>query len=108
MAASGVRRHRVSHDVGWLTTARRSQASHALPACAIAVVEAEVERQGSTSLERRYDLSSMPLDAKLFGHAVRCHWHVENRLHWAELAKVPAAQPMECPWRGWTSCSTKT
>ncbi len=24
----------------------------------------------------------MPLDAKLFAHAVRCHWHVENRLHW--------------------------
>jgi hypothetical protein len=22
----------------------------------------------------------MPLDAKLFAYAVRCHWHVENRL----------------------------
>jgi predicted transposase YbfD/YdcC len=49
---------------------------------AIAVVGAEVERNGSTSLERHYYLSSLPLDAKLFGHAVRCHWHVENRLHW--------------------------
>ena len=29
-----------------------------------------------------YYLSSMPLDAKLFAYAVRCHWHVENRLHW--------------------------
>ena len=104
-----VRRHRVSHDVGWLTTARRFPGEPRLPGlCAIAVVEAEVERQGSTSLERRYDLSSMPLDAKLFGHAVRCHWHVENRLHWAELAKVAAAQPMEYWWRGWTSCSTRT
>ena len=24
----------------------------------------------------------MPLDAKLFAHAVRCHCHVENRPHW--------------------------
>ncbi len=41
-----------------------------------------MERNGSASLERRYCLSSLPLDAKLFAHAVRCHWHVENRLHW--------------------------
>jgi predicted transposase YbfD/YdcC len=46
------------------------------------MVEAEFERNGSTSLERRYCLSSMPLDAKLFAYPVRCHWHVENRLHW--------------------------
>jgi len=32
--------------------------------------------------QRRYYLSSMPLGAKLFAYAVRCHWHVENRLHW--------------------------
>ena len=49
---------------------------------AIAVVEAEAERNGRTSRERRCYLSSMPLDAKLFAHAVRCHWHVENRLYW--------------------------
>ena len=24
----------------------------------------------------------MPLDAKLFAYAGRCHWHVENCLHW--------------------------
>ena len=78
-----VRRHGVSHDVGWLTTARRFPGEPRFPGlCAIAVVEAEVERNGSTSLERRYYLSSMPLDARLFAHAVRCHWHVENRLHW--------------------------
>ena len=78
-----VRRHRISHDVGWLTTARRFPGEPRFPGLrAIAVVEAEVERNGSTSLERRYFLSSMPLEAKLFAHAVRCHWHVENRLHW--------------------------
>ena len=78
-----VRRHLVSHDVDWLTTARRFPGEPRFPGLrAIAMVEAEVERNGSTSRERRYYLSSMPLDAKLFAQAVRCHWHVENRLHW--------------------------
>ena len=78
-----VRRHVVSHQVDWLTTARRFPGEPRFPGLgAIAMVEAEVERNGSTSLERRYYLSSMPLDAKLFAYAVRCHWHVENRLHW--------------------------
>lgn len=78
-----VRRHRVSHDVDWLTTDRRFPDEPRFPGLrAIAVVEAEVERNGSTSLERRFYLSSLPLNAKLFACAVRCHWHVENRLHW--------------------------
>ena len=78
-----VRRHWVSHDVDWLTTARRFPGEPRFPGLrAIAVVEAEVERNGNISLERRYYLSSMPIDAKLFAYAVRCHWHVENRLHW--------------------------
>jgi predicted transposase YbfD/YdcC len=78
-----VRRHVVSHEIDWLTTARRFPGEPRFPGLrAIAMVEAEVERNGSTSLERRYYLSSMPLDARLFAYAVRCHWHVENRLHW--------------------------
>jgi len=77
------RRHRVSHEVSWLTTNRRFPGEPRFPGLrAIAVVEAEVERNGTTSLERRYYLSSLPLHAKLFANAVRCHWHVENRLHW--------------------------
>ncbi len=77
------RRHLVSHEVDWMTTARRFPGEPRFPGLrAIAMVEAEVERNGSTSLERRYYISSLPLDAKLLAHAVRCHWHVENRLHW--------------------------
>lgn len=83
-----VRRHQVSHDVDWLTTDRRCPGEPRFPGLrAVAMVEAEVERKGaaadgSVSRERRYYLSSLPLDARLFARAVRCHWHVENRLHW--------------------------
>ena len=78
-----VRRHVVSHDVDWLTTNRRFPGEPRFPGLkAIAMVEAEVERDGKISRERRYYLSSLPLDARLFARAVRAHWHIENRLHW--------------------------
>lgn len=48
----------------------------------IGMVETRVERQGTTARERRYYVSSAPLDAEVFAAAVRAHWHVENRLHW--------------------------
>ena len=37
--------------------------------------------QKSTS-ERRYCISSLPMGARRFGHAVRQHWGIENALHW--------------------------
>lgn len=78
-----VRRHAVSHDVDWLLTDRRFPGEPRFPGLkAIAMVEAEVERDGRTSRERRYYLCSTALDARLFARAVRCHWHIENRLHW--------------------------
>ena len=33
--------------------------------------------------ETRYYISSLDMDAKKFGHAVRTHWSVENTLHWS-------------------------
>jgi len=78
-----VRRHRVSHEVAWLTTDRRFPGEPRFPGLkAIAMVEAEVERGTTTSRERRYFLASIALDAKFFARAVRAHWHIENRLHW--------------------------
>ncbi len=69
--------------MNWLTNTRQFPGAPHFPGLrAIAAVEAEVERNGRTSRERRCYLSSMPLDAKLFAHAVRCQWHIENRLHW--------------------------
>ena len=34
------------------------------------------------SLERRYFISSLRVDAQTFLAAVRSHWAVENNLHW--------------------------
>lgn len=78
-----IRRHAVSHDVGWLTTARRFPGEPRFPAlAAIGMVEAEVERGGKTTFARRYYLSSALLSAQQFARAVRGHWDIENRLHW--------------------------
>ena len=78
-----IRRHAVCHDVGWLLSNRRYPGEQRFPGLkAIAMVEAEVERNGKTSRERRYDLSSLMFDAKLFARAVRAHWGIENRLPW--------------------------
>lgn len=48
----------------------------------IVIVEAEVERAGKTSSERRFYLCSAKLSAKQSAAAVRAHWHVGNRPHW--------------------------
>jgi len=72
-----VRRHTVSHKVDWLADDSRFRGIKT-----IAMVESLVERNGETSCERRYYISSAFLLAVLFANAVRCHWHIENRLHW--------------------------
>jgi predicted transposase YbfD/YdcC len=78
-----VRRHAVSHDVAWLAGDRRFPGEPRFPGlAAIALVEAEVERDGKTTTARRYYLGSARLDAATFAHAVRAHWGIENRLHW--------------------------
>jgi predicted transposase YbfD/YdcC len=77
------RRHTVCHGVDWLQSARRYPGEPRFPGLkAIAMVETEVERGGRPSLERRYYLSSIRLEAKHFARAVRAHWSIENRLHW--------------------------
>lgn len=48
----------------------------------VGMVEAVREIKGKKTVERRYYLSSLPLDVALFARAVRGHWGVENKLHW--------------------------
>jgi predicted transposase YbfD/YdcC len=48
----------------------------------VGLVEAIREVRGQRTVERRYYLSSLPLDVATFARAVRGHWAVENSLHW--------------------------
>ena len=48
----------------------------------VGMVEAQREIRGKQTVERRYYLSSLPLDTQTFARAVREHWGVENQLHW--------------------------
>ena len=48
----------------------------------VGMVEATREVNGQKSVERRYFLSSLALNAEKFGRAVRFHWSIENKLHW--------------------------
>ena len=54
------RRHRVSHDAGWLQSPRSTAGEPRFPGLkAVAMVEAQVERDGKTTLTRRFLLSSL-------------------------------------------------
>jgi predicted transposase YbfD/YdcC len=45
-------------------------------------VEAQRTSGETTSVERRYYLTSLAGDVQQFAHAVRSHWGIENGLHW--------------------------
>ena len=48
----------------------------------LGMVESIRKIKGIQTVERRYYLTSLPLDAVIFAKAVRGHWGVENPLHW--------------------------
>lgn len=48
----------------------------------VGMVEATRELNGGTTTEVRYYLSSLPVEAEKFAHAVRSHWGIENSCHW--------------------------
>jgi len=67
----------------------QAQAPESLPEYAewrdlqsVGMVEASREVKGRTTTEVRYYLSSLPVDAERFAHAVRTHWSIENSCHW--------------------------
>jgi|SRR5882724_129193 len=39
-------------------------------------------RNGKTTTETRYYISSLEVSVRLFAHAVRSHWGIENSCHW--------------------------
>ena len=48
----------------------------------IVMVEASREKDGKTTSESRFYLSSLKASAKEFNQLVRNHWSIENQLHW--------------------------
>jgi predicted transposase YbfD/YdcC len=40
-------------------------------------------RDGKETIETRYYISSLEVSVKLFAHAVRSHWGIENSCHWS-------------------------
>jgi predicted transposase YbfD/YdcC len=48
----------------------------------VGIVGARRKVGGQWTVERRYYLTSLPLDVETFARAVRGHWGVENKLHW--------------------------
>jgi predicted transposase YbfD/YdcC len=49
----------------------------------VGMVESIRTVKGKSSIERRFFLSSLPLDAKKLAKSIRGHWGVENTLHWS-------------------------
>src|SRR5262249_34852294 len=48
----------------------------------IAVVTSLCVRDGKETAEMRYDISSLSMDVKRLGRAVRGHWGIANGCHW--------------------------
>ena len=48
----------------------------------IGMVKSHRTINGKTAVEVRYYISSLEMNAKLLGSAVRQHWGIENSLHW--------------------------
>lgn len=77
------RTHTVSHAAGWLTAGRAYPGAPRFPALAMAArLERQVEWRGATSTETSYYIASRALAPQAFAEAVRCHWAIENTLHW--------------------------
>ena len=72
-----IRKCYVSNQIDWLT-----QKSQWEGLKSIVMLEETQESKGKISVERRFFISSLDTDAEKLANAIRCHWHVENSLHW--------------------------
>ncbi len=73
-----IRRYRQVSDLRWLEERSQWQALQR-----VGMVEADRHIGEQVSVERRYYLSSLPLDVARFAQAVRGHWGIENAVHWS-------------------------
>ena len=72
-----IRKYAITSDIDWLQ-GRENWAGLK----SIGMVESTREINGEVSIEKRYYISSLDSDAKKFGHSVRSHWGIENKVHW--------------------------
>jgi predicted transposase YbfD/YdcC len=71
-----IRKYYLQTDVDWLKQNHRWAGLNA-----IGMVESQVTKNGKTSHEKRFYISSLT-DIHAFAKAVRSHWGIENSLHW--------------------------
>lgn len=72
-----IRRYYQSAELAWFADLAQWEGLQS-----VGMVEAIRETGGLRTVERRYYLSSLPLNVQAFARAVRGHWGVENQLHW--------------------------
>ncbi len=70
------REYRLLTDLSWLP-----QREDWMGLLAVGMATATVIKEGKTSVDTRYFLSSVT-DIERFAYAVRKHWAIENQLHW--------------------------
>ncbi len=68
----------------WITSNISQVKNHSLwkGLKSIGMVESIRKEKGKITKEIRYFICSISADAQLFAKAVRCHWQIENTLHW--------------------------
>jgi len=71
------RRYWLVSEIDWLAETRAWRGLHSF-----GMVEAQRTVGETTTVERRYYLTSLAGDVQQFAHAVRSHWGIENGLHW--------------------------
>lgn len=77
------RRVFVSRDIDWLNGQRRFPGEHRFPKiAAVAKVETRTELADRCRRETRYFIVSRLMTAEDLAKAIRCHWLIENSLHW--------------------------
>ena len=71
------REYRITSDIDWLFGRKNWKNMKS-----IGMVKSERDTEGKISTETRYYITSLEGDAEQFGRAVRCHWGIENSVHW--------------------------